>query len=84
VSSPNVKAAQDQVGVPPKLEAFLANIYRIIDGAVLGMTSGQQARLEDLRSRWQAEMDAWDRLVAEQVAGFSDAAGPAVLVPEIN
>jgi len=82
VSSPNVKAAQDQVGVPPKLEAFLANIYRIIDGAVLGMTSGQRARLDDLRSRWQAETDAWDRLVEERVAGFNDGAGPAILVPD--
>jgi hypothetical protein len=82
VSTPEVKAAQDQVGLPPKLEAFLANIYRIIDEAVLGLTRGQRDRLADLRPRWQAAMDDWDRLVGERVAGFNDGAGPPVLVPD--
>jgi hypothetical protein len=82
VSTPEVKAAQDQVGLPPKLEAFLANIYRIIDEAVLGLTRGQRDRLADLRPRWQAAMDDWDRLVGERVAVFNDGAGPAILVPD--
>ena len=82
VSTPGVKAAQDQVGLPPRLEAFLANIYRIIDEAVLGLTSGQRDRLADLRPRWQSAMDDWDRLVGERVAGFNDGAGQAVLVPD--
>jgi hypothetical protein len=82
VSSPDVRAAQDQVGLPPKLEAFLANIYRIIDEAVLGLTSGQRDRLADLRPRWEAAIDDWDRLVGERVAEFNDGAGPAMLVPD--
>jgi len=82
VSTPDVKAAQDQVGLPPKLEAFLANIYRIIDEAVLGLTRGQRDRLADLRPRWQAAMDDWDRLVGERVAVFNDGTGPAMLVPD--
>ena len=51
---------------------------------MLGLTNGQRARLEDLRSRWQTEIDAWDRLIGERVAGFNDGAGAALLVPETN
>jgi photosystem II stability/assembly factor-like uncharacterized protein len=82
VSTPDVKAAQDQVGLPPKLEAFLANIYQIIDEAVLGLTSGQRDRLADLRLRWETEIGAWDRLVKERLAEFNTAAGPPILVSD--
>jgi len=82
VSSPNVKAAQDQVGLPPKLEAFLANIYWIVDEAVLGLTRGQRDRIADLRPRWEEAIDDWDRLVGERVAELNDGAGPAMRVPD--
>ena len=63
VSTPKATNTQDVLHFPPKLEAFLANIYGIVDAAVLGLTSGQRDRLADLRPRWEAAIDAWDRLV---------------------
>jgi hypothetical protein len=63
VSTPEATNTQDVVGSAPKLEAFLANIYRIVDGAVLGLTQGQRDRLADLRPRWEAAIDDWDRFV---------------------
>jgi len=82
VSTPEATNTQDVLHFPPKLEAFLANIYGIVDEAVLGLTRGQLDRLADLRPRWEAAIDDWDRLVGERVAGFNDAAGPAMLVPD--
>ena len=84
VSTPEATNTQDVLHFPPKLEAFLANIYGIVDAAVLGLTRGQRDRLADLRPRWQAAMDDWDRLVGERVAGFNDGAGPAILVPDLS
>ena len=84
VSTPEATNTQDVLHFPPKLEAFLANIYGIVDAAVLGLTRGQRDRLVDLRPRWQAAMDDWDRIVGERVAGFNDGAGPAILVPDLS
>jgi hypothetical protein len=76
VSTPKATNTQDVLHFPPKLEAFLANIYGIIDKAVLGLTSGQRDRLADLRPRWKAAIDAWDQIIEERVAGFNHGAGP--------
>jgi predicted component of type VI protein secretion system len=83
VSTPEATNTQDVLHFPPKLEAFLANIYGIIDKAVLGLTRGQRDRLEDLRPRWEAAIDAWDQIIEERVAGFNDGAGPTMLVPDL-
>jgi hypothetical protein len=84
VSTPEATNSQDIVGMAPKLDAFLENIYWIVDGAVLGLTSGQRDRLADLRPSWEAAIDAWDRLVGERFAKFNDGAGPAILVPDLS
>ncbi|RLA37941.1 MAG: hypothetical protein DRR15_00590 [Gammaproteobacteria bacterium] len=83
VSTPKATNTQDVLHFPPKLEAFLANIYGIIDKAVLGLTQGQRDRLADLRPRWEAAIDTWDQIIEEQVAEFNDGAGPAMLVPNL-
>ncbi len=71
VSTPEATNTQDVLHFPPKLEAFLANIYGIIDEAVLGLTQGQRDRLADLRLRWQAAMEDWEQ-IEQRIAGLSN------------
>lgn len=81
VTSPERETFQDVLNFAPGIDAFLTNVYQQADAAVLGLTRGQRERLDDLRPQWQAAMDAWDRLMREDVAAFNRVAGPAVATP---
>ncbi len=81
VSTPARTSFQDVLHFPPRLDAFLAYLFQNVDEAVLGVTEGQRERYADLRPRWQAAIDAWQRLIDEDVAPFNDRAGPAIAVP---
>ena len=81
MTTPARETFQDVLNFAPQIDAFLVNVYQQADSAVLGLTSGQRDRLDDLRPAWRAAIQAWDRLVAEDVAAFNNLAGPAVSVP---
>ena len=81
VTTPERETFQDVLNYAPRIDAFLTNVYQQADTAVLGLTRGQLDRLDDLRPQWQAAVQAWDRLVREDVAAFNSLAGPAVSVP---
>ncbi len=81
VSTPARTSFQDVLHFPPRLDAFLAYLFQNVDEAVLGVTEGQRERYADLRPRWQAAIDAWQRLIDEDVAPFNDRAGPAIAGP---
>ncbi len=81
VSTPQRKTFQDVLNFHPRIDTFLINVYQQADSAVLGLTSGQRRRLDDLRPEWQAAIDAWDELIEKEVPAFNALAGPAVAVP---
>jgi hypothetical protein len=81
VTTPERETFQDVLNFAPEIDAFLTNVYQQADAAVLGLTRGQRERLDDLRPEWQAAMDAWDRLMREDVAAFNRVAGPAIAAP---
>jgi hypothetical protein len=82
VSTPQRTNNQDVLNFAARLDAFLANLYGQVDGAVLGVTQGQRDRFDDLAPQWQAAIDAWDQLIENEVADYVRNAGPAVVVPE--
>lgn len=81
VSTPERTNNQDVLNFAAQLDAFLANLYGQVDDAVLGVTQGQRDRFADLEPQWRQAMQAWDRLIGEDVSAFIDQAGPAVVVP---
>ena len=82
VSTPQRTNNQDVLNFAAQLDAFLANLYGQIDGAVLGVTQGQRDRFADLEPQWREAMAAWDQLIDGQVADYIREAGPAVVVPD--
>ena len=82
VSTPQRTNNQDVLNFAARLDAFLANLYGQVDGAVLGVTEGQRDRFADLEPQWREAMAAWDQLVDDEVATYIRQAGPAVVVPD--
>ena len=81
VTTPDRKTNQDVLNFPPKLDAFLINLYQQVDGALLGVTDGQEARYRDLREQWNVALDRWNALIEDRIVPYSETAGPAILVP---
>jgi len=81
VTTPDRETFQDVLNFHPRIDAFLIDLLQKADKAVLGLTRGQRDRLADLRPRWQEAMEAWDRLMSEDVAAFNASAAPAVITP---
>ncbi len=84
VTTPARENGQDVLNYAPKLDAFLINIFGQADSAVLGITQGQRDRLADIEPQWQAAMRAWDDLVSNEIAAFSERAGPTLILPPWN
>ena len=82
VSTPARTTNQDVLNFPPKLDAFLTNLYQQVDDAVLGVTDGQEQRYRDLRTEWNRAIASWNSLMEDRVYPYSETAGPAILVPE--
>jgi len=82
VTTPERDTFPDVLNFHPEIDTFLIDLYGQADRAVLGLTDGQRRRLEDLRPQWQEAIDAWDKLVNEDVAAFNASAGPALAVPD--
>ena len=81
VTTPNRGDGQDVLNIEPKLDAFLITLYQEADSAVLGITQGQRDRLADLEPEWNTAMQNWNSLIETDVAEFTRAAGPAIIVP---
>ncbi|MEM9208204.1 MAG: hypothetical protein AAGA61_03065 [Pseudomonadota bacterium] len=81
-TTPSRETFQDVINFAPQIDSFLINVYQIADDSVLGLTQGQRDRLNDLRPRWQAIVDAFDDLMEGRVAAFNRSAGPALIVPD--
>ncbi|MEE4301179.1 MAG: hypothetical protein V2J24_17185 [Pseudomonadales bacterium] len=83
VTTPERKTFQDVLNFPPRVDAFLVDLYQQVDDAVLGLTDGQRARFSDLETRWTEEVDrGWDVLMDEHVRPFVERGGPVLYVPD--
>ncbi len=81
VTTPDRTTNQDVLNFAPKLDAFIINLYQQVDGALLGVTDGQEERYRDLREEWNVALDRWSALIEDRIVPYSETAGPAILVP---